>query len=200
VNHAALTHALVLDCLQNWRTRQWQLQGFGMLRTYLPNDVRLHVWSGLFAIPGVTTIHDHPWDFDSLVVAGRLHNTRFHAFKRLPDMPAPNAYMMRSIKPGVGLQVIADDAPVWLRKCATETYEAGSTYRQAANEIHESRPEDGTVTLVHRRRVGADVARSFYEADKGWVSAEPREATEHEARAIIEHSLATWRWPSGAGR
>lgn len=72
---------LVRSVLENWANHRWSLQGFGMLRAYLSDrKLRLHVWNSKFAVPDVTTIHDHPWNFESLVVAGKITNTRYRTY------------------------------------------------------------------------------------------------------------------------
>lgn len=61
---------LVKAVLEHAQVYTWQLQGLGMLRLYLNKATRLHVWHSGFSVPGASTIHTHPWDFKSEVVAG----------------------------------------------------------------------------------------------------------------------------------
>lgn len=180
--------AMVKHVLQNPDRHEWTLQGFGMLRTYLDDGWRLHVWHNEYAVPGVTTMHDHPWNFDSLVVAGVLVNQRYQLIRA---GHRPPTHMMRTIKPGIGLKVLEEDEPVQIRPVGErEVYLSGDRYRQLANEIHISTPFPGTVTLVHRQRVGDDVARTFYPCGESWVSGEPRAATAEEAQSICAFSLS----------
>lgn len=193
--HRAAAKAMAEFILRNAGLFRWELQGFGMLRCYLPGDTRLQVWDRTFAVPNVTSIHDHPWHFDSLIVAGELENERFTECKPWAKDPVAT-HMKRSIVPGIGLRRAGsgEDEPVRLvpKAGAPERYTAGMVYRQRADEIHESRPARGTVTVITRERVGADVARSYYPAGTEWVSAEPRLATAAERDAIIGHSLERW--------
>ncbi len=183
--------ALVKHTLKNPDRHRWTLQGFGMLRTYLDDGWRLHVWDHAYAVPEVTVMHDHPWHFDSLIVAGMLSNQRFR-MEPMPDK-AGATHMMRTIKPGIGLRTLAEDQPVRIRPARqAETYLAGEVYHQQANEIHVSSPQAGTITLVRRERVGEDVARSFYPITGEWVSGEPRDATYAEIRTICGRSLERW--------
>lgn len=179
--------------LRNAAAFRWELQGFGMLRCYLPGDTRLQVWDRTFAVPGVTTIHDHPWHFNSLIVAGELHNERLKECRPWSQDPAAT-HMKRSIVPGIGLRRAGDgdDVPVRLVSAGIERHFAGGVYHQQADEIHESRPVRGTVTVIGRKRVGADVARSYYPVGSDWTSAEPRVATPEERDAIISYSLQQW--------
>jgi hypothetical protein len=67
---------------------------------------------------------------------------------------------------------------------AREHFGPGDVYQQMASEIHESQPEDGTVTIMERPK-GPDFTEHafvYWDIDRGpigWVSAEPRRAT-HE--------------------
>src|ERR1039458_5729288 len=60
----------------------WTVQGFGFLRTYFgppdaPKRFRLNLWDSHFTVPDVSIIHDHPWHFTSIVIAGQLFNNRY---------------------------------------------------------------------------------------------------------------------------
>lgn len=56
---------------------QWSIQGLGMLRLYLSEETRMHVWSSLGRISDVSPLHTHPWSFNSIVVAGKVINKRY---------------------------------------------------------------------------------------------------------------------------
>lgn len=45
---------MVQDVLEQPHRREWSLQGFGMLRTYLSFDMRLNIWNRQFRIPNVS--------------------------------------------------------------------------------------------------------------------------------------------------
>jgi len=192
---------LVLNVLQNWLNHSWSLQGFGMLRTYLTKEVRLHVWDSRFAVKDVSTIHDHPWNFESGVVSGRLVNTRYrvepctHTDAQVEALRIRAPFIKERIICGTGggtdkATATMHATRVWLIPLEPETYEVGDTYRQQAAEVHHTWCGDGTVTIV-RREFLADTehANVFYKADSSWVSAEPRQATPDEVSAIIDHAL-----------
>ena len=73
----SLIRASVRSILEHADAYAWSIQGFGMLRCYLTKEVRLHVWDSSFAVRCVSTIHDHPWDFTSLIVSGAVKQYRF---------------------------------------------------------------------------------------------------------------------------
>ncbi len=188
-----------MDVLRNWGRYEWTLQGFGMLRTYISKEVRLHVWNSKFMVPNVTTIHDHPWHFESLVVAGAIVNTRYDV---RPVMGQYDEWRLR--EPFIRSQIVCgpgggNDAAslrargerVWLIQPGLPTcYKAGATYRQRADEVHHTSYVDGTVTLVRREFLpDTEHAHVFFKESDGWVSAEPRAATADEVTAFVERAM-----------
>lgn len=173
---------------------EWSLQGFGMLRAYVTRELRLHVWNSKFAVPDVTTVHDHPWNFDSLVVSGSIEDSLF-----LPSTsrmwPAKLHTRVEIVcGPGGGNdpdELMARGERVWLEPFDTSRHHPGEMYHRDAHQIHSTRYEDGTVTLVSREFLpDTEHAHVFVEDGRRWVSAEPRPATADERDAIIEHALA----------
>ena len=63
---------IVKQVMENPFNYEWELQGFGMLRTYIDKDTRLQIWLKDFIVPGVTDIHTHPWDFESFIYKDKL--------------------------------------------------------------------------------------------------------------------------------
>ncbi|MNU33630.1 hypothetical protein D3C71_221930 [compost metagenome] len=197
----ALVRSILEEAVKRPGDRGWTLQGFGMLRAYLSDDMRLHVWCPDLAVPGVSTIHDHPWRFSSFVIAGIVENFRYEVDYEDP-VDAENvrnlteagwqAFMARNIIPGQGLSVVGEDTPVWIRRLGLERVRAGAWYFQEPQEVHESRPAPGTVTLIQRQRVGEDVARTFYPRGAQWVSGEPRAATNAEVVHACEGAIGRW--------
>lgn len=166
----------------------WTLQGFGMLRLYLTPAVRLHVWSADAKVPEVSELHDHPWSFSSLIIAGRLVNTRY---AKIPHA-TPN-FMEQTILCGEGGGLRGSPSPVYLSAQPSELYLEGDSYFQSAPEIHRSAPEDGTVTLIERRfEWDRDHACVYWRKGEEWVSAEPRPATPDEVLRITRNSLDKW--------
>jgi hypothetical protein len=162
-------------------TQKWTVQGFGMLRCYLDADhvYRLNIWDGRLRYPGVSMIHDHPWHFESYVLVGSLKNLRYrHSGDGQP-------YDAMKIITGEGGAQIEELKPVLLTRGIAEWYDAGKTYHQRADEIHETDAVIGTVTLNKRERVHGDVATVFWPKGKQWVTAEPRAATPDEIKRAV---------------
>ncbi len=181
------TRALVREILRSPLRREWSVQGFGMLRTYLDADkrFRLNIWDGLLSVPGVSTIHDHPWHFKSLIVNGGFINIRY---VQSETEGAPYNWNLIQTGPGGGKGNIG--GVVKLVRQEPEHYEPGEIYNQVASEIHESIYADGTVTLNDRRRLpDGDHARVFWPLGSEWVDAEPRAATEAEVLNTIARAL-----------
>ncbi len=165
----------------------WSLQGFGMLRLYMSKQTRLHLWSDQHKVSDVSDIHTHPWDFQSVVIAGELRNLRLY-----PERQG-KPYLNQTILCGPGGYPLADISRINLWAKPLEIYKEGDTYKQSATEIHQSFPLDGTVTLIQRQfREDDDHAQVFWPPDKHWVSAEPRKATTEEVATITRNALERW--------
>jgi hypothetical protein len=172
----------------------WSWQGFGMLRLYISDELRLHVWDPENATPEVSTIHNHPWDFESEVIVGSIVNYKFEQYLVDPSAssPQPLGRLFRRAtilcSPGGGMTT--EPELVELMRQAPAVYVSGDVYRQTAAEIHESIPTPGTVTLV-RRVFGADKdhAQVFWPAEHKWVSAEPVIATHTHIHVAIRKAL-----------
>lgn len=182
------TKLLVKKILEKAENFKWSIQGLGMLRLYLADDLRLHVWDNRYRVVNVSPIHDHPWDFESTVVAGAVRQVRYIEGMSYDNM----TFKYATIKCGEGACTLSEPTLIDLQP-HYEEYREGNIYTQKADEIHESQPEDGTVTLC-KRTFGRnrDNARVFWRGDGEFVSAEPRTATSDEVKAITENALTRW--------
>lgn len=172
---------LVRAILEKATAYKWSIQGLGMLRLYLSGETRLHVWDRHFIAPNASPLHTHPWAFDSLVVAGVVNQHRY--------VPGGTPYYTATVKCGPGGGIVGNPERTGLTRGPQETYRAGDHYRQWPDEIHESFPETGTVTIVTRHfSADRDYARVFWESGD-FGSAEPRVATHEEVMEITSRSL-----------
>ncbi len=193
---AALRSAIKL-LLMGPSITSWTVQGFGMMRTYLPfgpnpKRFRLNIWNADLAVLGVSTIHDHPWDFTSWIINGGFSNVRF-----VEDHFSGEEYEYMTIMCGIAGDN-SDAAKghgrsrMRLRELPVEFYNTGDIYNQAADEIHLSGYDPGTVTL--NDRVGdTERARVFWPAGSAWVDAKPREATGLEILRTTAMALERWQ-------
>lgn len=186
--------ASVKHMLEHPYNFDWTVQGFGMMRAYIPGPVydkqfRLNIWDSALAVPNVSTIHDHPWAFKSWIINGRVTNVRYVLSDRLGI-----AYNYMTIKTGVGGGPDGPPKIMRLAECRPEVYLTGDAYHQTPSEIHRSAPEDRTVTLNERTRVGdGEHARVFWPYREPWVDAMPRDATAHEVADVIQKALECWK-------
>lgn len=182
--------SMVTDILKNRHRYDWTLQGLGMLRLKLPNGMRLHVWDDRFRWVADARIHDHPWDFTSLIVSGMIWNTRYHPTPRADWKDIGTASIARNqlrIKCGEGSCDHGEPVPVVLIPLDTETYGPGMRYNQRRDEIHLSEALNGTVSIIER--IGdTEIANVYYE--KTWDSAEPRRPCAIQLETICTGALS----------
>lgn len=192
-DNIAAQRAFVRRILNRPEEYSWTVQGFGMIRTYLDNAKRwrLNIWDDRLMVPNVSLIHDHPWDFDSLIISGELHNRRYDArFGGIGYRPTHNYCNILTGEGGGMVDQISKDALLVQRQ--PEVYYCGESYNQQRDEIHETYATRGTVTLNDRTpATKAHTARVFWPLGQKWVDAEPREATSFE---ILSATAVALRW------
>lgn len=196
---------LVHNVLRKPLFYDWDVQGFGMLRAYLDREhrFRLNIWDASLQVPGVSVIHDHPWDFSSVILQGVFHNVRY------VEIPASThswaeEYCYHTIVPGpdggptsiLGPSLGNEYSRMFLHAQPIERYLPGMVYQQKAKEIHASYFGGGAVTLNDRiRPPGPDEARVFWLAGGKWVDAKPRPAEFSEIRDVTARALEQWEYP-----
>lgn len=169
----------------------WSLQGFGMLRLHLSDEVRLNVWHRKYQVENVSLIHDHPWDFRSQIISGTMVNKCYaeihqsHSDKGLP-------YHHAVIVPGPKGGKISAARSTRLAVLSTHLLRAGEEYEQHKTMIHKSLPDDGCVTLNIRKRGSKDQARVFWPYGEEWVDAKPRDAEAPEIEFMCAYALKGW--------
>ncbi|HEY3833860.1 MAG TPA: hypothetical protein VGO03_16300 [Acidimicrobiia bacterium] len=180
----ALEQILVRNILAHAADYPWRVQHIGVLGLWLDDQrkFRLHVWDPESAV-GEPPIHDHPFDFTSLVVAGELVNTRY-----VEDASGAE-YVRERYAPGNESGRTADTVRL---VGAPETLRAGAVYRQVASELHDSRQVPGTVTVLHFEQMLTDLPEltSCRPPGTPWVTGNPRTATTDEVKRITAAALA----------
>lgn len=178
---------LVKNILNNYDRYDWSVQGLGMLGTYLSQELRLHIWHSRYIIPDVTTIHDHPWDFESSIICGAIYNHKFIEVD-IEKWAGASPYNKMNILCGPDMLVSDTIQQVYLLGYMPRIYGASETYTQQAAEIHKTFFLDGTVTLI-KRKFGndRDHANVFYRTN--FVSATPRPATKDEIYTGITSAM-----------
>lgn len=182
---------LVKLILEQATSFAWELKGLGLMRTYLSDDLKLHVWDKQSQIDNVSMTHEHPWSFESLIVAGCLKQYRLQRYSHWVLGSEP--FESSIVQCGPGGRLLTDVDLCHLHRGQLETYHEGQGYKQDSREIHQSLPEDGTVTLVRRISYQpARAARVYWPANEEWVSSEPIMATPEKIRRIADNTLRTW--------
>ncbi len=183
-----LTRELVHKILERASCYPWTLQGFGMFRLNLGKLGRIHIWNTDYAVKNVSVIHTHPWNLHSMILSGKLTNVIYRE-----QAHGINAHWRSEIQTGEGGGLKGDPVAVTLGVHQLETYGAGQWYWQSANEIHESRPANGTVTVVRRPKGPPDEkALVYWPLGYEWVSAEPRPVTADIINLVAKHALSMW--------
>jgi hypothetical protein len=178
------TETEVNEILAHPFDREWTIQGFGMLRTYLDDAEvhRLHIWDVDAAVPEVSVIHDHPWDFDSQIYRGFVTNQRYELGR------GGERVRVGRIKTGEGGGLIGGKIERGrLHHIEPEYLGPGDSYHMDAPELHESIPSRGAVTVISRRFHTArdDQFATVCWRSGDWVSAEPRPATLAEVAHFV---------------
>ena len=189
MNYVEVIKIMVKAILDQATNLSWSVQGLGMLRLYLSNEYRLHVWDDRLKVPNVSEIHDHPWDLESLVVAGVVRNRRL-----TPQHDEHGAMMKQTLRCGEGGGLVGTPSVCALISTDfVEVYTSGDRYVQRAEEVHQSEPDRGAVTLIHRTfREDTEHAHVFWPRGENWISAEPRPATREEVEMVTRDSLRRW--------
>ncbi len=189
MNHFLLTQQLVKNILLKADSYEWTIQGLGMLRTYLSKDVRLHIWHQDAIETDVSELHTHPWDFESLIIAGKMTDYVYHE-----KQSATLRYLRSDLQCGEGGCLMGDPTPVNLACIHKGEYEPGQSYHRDAEQIHRSVFEDGTVTLIRRFfHEDEDHALVYWPVGDKWGSAEPRPASEAEVLSITQAALRNFK-------
>jgi len=195
-----IRNRIVLPILTAPFQHKWQVQGLGMLRTYLDANTRLHIWHSKLNYCDDSGWHTHPWDFSSFVVAGKITNRRF--LKRVegeflgesePPFRASGAwtpFTEQHIICGPGGCAMSEPKPVYLFEAMRTEHTAGETYGQRADEIHTTETVDGSITIITRKTVHEDgSANVYFPRGSEWSSAEAREATQDEIMQGVNVAL-----------
>lgn len=176
------TRALVSTILQHPEDHPWTWQGIGLLGLRLDDrrEFRLHVWDPTGdSSDEDPVIHDHPYDFTSEIVAGAMTNTRYTV-----DAAGEQFTRYRYLPADEGDRVVDT-----VRLAGTSTvHTAGDSYEQSAHELHDSRSQPGTVSII--RCTFRDVDRlTVCRTRDAWVSGGSRTPTPGEVKRIAAKAL-----------
>jgi hypothetical protein len=184
---------MVRNILEHPDEHEWTMQGLGMLRTYVNKELRMHVWHNNYATVTPETgsaHHTHPWDFSAYIVTGQMDNVRFRAPLDQDSILDIEEYDRVLIQCGPTGCIDGKPERVLLTRMQPERYTPGDSYMQLKDEVHFSKPLDGTVTLIHRKFY-PDTERAYVLGPVGkvYINAGARPATPIEVHAITTAAL-----------
>ena len=202
MKHTAELDLMVRQVLAHPEGHPWTLMGFGMLRCDLGGrDYRLNIWDRRYRTIDVASIHDHPWDLESLILSGPITNVLYEDRDRFELSTNPHycTHYRNTIQPGSDGVELDPPKLTELAEVSRTSYGPGEGYAQGGKEIHDSLYLTGTVTLIRRTNRATearsgDRARIYWPKAAGatWVDAIPQEATAEKVRAICDVALAMW--------
>ena len=172
--------------MENPLEYSWELQGFGMLRTYIDKDTRLQIWLKEFIVPNVTDIHTHPWDFESYIFQGEITNYCFSELPPItPEFNKGYEYDRCLILTGENAYV-KERTRVLIMEAYSFRYTKGDNYKHSKLIPHRIDFIDGTITVLTKENIHPNsLAYSYVKDDGEWVSAAPRIATDEEVMTFI---------------
>lgn len=173
----------VLAILDKCDHYEWSVQGFGLLRLYVRNVGRLHIWDSLLRYTDVSMIHNHSWDLKSTVVSGKLTNRKY----TIENHGSP--YMTQRLVTGYQTELLTPPHEVGLLCQGSQLFLPGEAYHQYAHEIHETLAEDGTITMMERTETEVGMADVYWPVGTSWGTATPRLATEYEVRTTVARAI-----------
>ena len=176
---------LVKSILEKPLDRLWTAQGFGKMATNITSNSRLHIWHRMLVNTDVPAIHSHASDFQSVVLVGRMRNLRFVEI----DTHASKGGMFNKILSSDSEQIIR----ARLVELPMEIYEEDAQYKQSAEEVHWSLPDDGTVTIVEWDFDPHPLPMKVYwRGNLPWCDAKPRQMPDHEVLNVARRVLSLW--------
>lgn len=181
-NDMKLLKQVIKAAALNMPLDAFSVQGFGMMRLRLSDNLRLHLWHHGFRTDGVSDIHDHrQWGLRSTVLAGHIRDNIFGIGDGRPNYDAVQ------IKAGEDAREISRQ-PVELLYLDEQRYQAGDTYEHRPNDIHRTGYDNFTFTLMEQFRDPLNKDGAFVFVPRGgmWVDAKPRPANGYELEFFIK--------------
>jgi hypothetical protein len=176
------------DILNNPFKYEWEIHGFGMIRTYINKNTRLQIWHNDFITEQVTDIHTHPWDFKSKIIQGYVRNNTYKEYE-ISENLIGDIYDRCLILTGEHAYV-KEKKKVKLVEIEHLMYTRGRMYYHKKDVPHRIDFADGTITVLTKENVNPDsLAYSYVEDNLEWVSATPRKATRDEVLEFIKVAI-----------
>lgn len=178
------------------------LHGLGFLQIKLHNAQRMHVWHPDLprrSCAEYSSIHDHRFDFTSLVLRGVQVNDVYHEHDRPIRLPfsMPDTYVTythQGPRSEFGNRPWVRSWQMWLEHRKHEAVLAGQQYFMVAGDLHSTTPSgDGKVATIMTKTFEGDTpARSLcMEGITPDVDFDRHQMTEDAMWAIVRDVLST---------
>lgn len=181
---AGVNKAVVRQILTHALDFPWRMQEeIGLLGLRLDDrrQYRLHVWEPHDDV-GEPPVHDHPYDFVSTVIAGQITNTRYEE--------TPSGAEYSRVRYSTSDEGVRRTDTVRL-SATSATLTEGDQYAQFAHELHDSRQEPGTVTIIRCTFKEVAELTVCLRGEDRFVSGQARPATLDEVKHVTTRAL-TW--------
>ncbi len=188
VGEALLESARVLLRGQSLRGLSWRHHGVGMLQAELSETLRVHVHHpSLVAMSWPRNCHDHRFDLVSVVLYGRIYDTRYvvRAFEH--ESHSSDVFDVweinhAKVQVGDGRDLRRAGRVVALPEDVRDAFvPAGQVYGIPRRVFHTTRADELTVTLVHRSNFDDQPARVLS------ASGVPESGIAHKPSSMRDH-------------
>ena len=208
----ATVRAMVKAILKSAGSYSWEVPANGRLTLVLePNVAVINVFHSKYRVPNSTAIHSHTVDFRSDIIGGVMRQYRYlratagAGHSAGPERSTadagrgstPQRYWEQELT--LGGRLAGEPVECLLKESELEVYRTGEYYEITADEIHQSVPEDGTVTLISRQyKTSPTSVSTFWPWAPLPVGAKPsdkiipKEAPEEVVRDVISVALERW--------
>jgi hypothetical protein len=187
--HIPITRGLIKKILVDPFVHPWKLHGIGKLQLDLDPNISLHVWHEAGRFENVSTLHTHPWNLYSIIMAGCISSTQYEEHV----VTDPEQYTHHWTQINIDNPPLREGTEYFtaIRRAGNTTCQRGDTYSLQSSEIHESSYRNGSVSIVHKdRSFLRRTARIFWPKDEKFGSAEPRLASQNEIWVFADSALA----------
>lgn len=157
--------------------------GLGFIQLKIDDDLRFHFYTeALPSIMPVEEVHNHRYDFTSVVLKGELHYEYY--------MPTEgNDHIIRTISCDPNNPAPDDAKECGLMHICSGNYKAGCTYNLNKDTFHRVWARENTITKLYRAKLRRDFAQAVKHKDEINVCPFSKQIPEKELWEIVEQMI-----------